>query len=38
MDALAANVDPQERIAPLVVDRALADDLRGVKDQPGPHP
>src|SRR5208337_5462487 len=38
MDALAADVDPDERIAPFVVDRALADDVRGVEDQSRSHP
>jgi hypothetical protein len=32
MDALAADVDPDERVAPFVVDCALAD-VRGVEDQ-----
>ena len=34
----AADVDPDERVAPFVIDRALADDVRGVEDQPWCHP
>src|ERR1700675_699076 len=38
MDALAADVDPDKRVAPFVVDCALADDVRGVEDQFWSHP
>jgi hypothetical protein len=38
MDALAADVHPDQRVAPFVIDRALADDVRGVEDQPWRHP
>ena len=38
VDTLAADVDPDERIAPFVIDRALADDVRRVEDQSRSHP
>ena len=38
MDAFAADVDPDERVAPFVIDCALADDVGGVEDQPRSHP
>src|SRR4029077_10162064 len=32
VDPLAADVDPKKRVAPVVVDDALADDVGGVED------
>jgi hypothetical protein len=37
MDAFAADIDPDECVAPFVVDGALADDIRCVEDQSWRH-
>jgi hypothetical protein len=37
MDALASDIDPDECIAPFVVDGALADDVSCVEDQSWRH-
>jgi hypothetical protein len=38
MDAFAADIDPDECVAPFVVDSALADDICCAEDQSRRHP